>query len=146
MFGTSALTGDYKHVYSNDKALDVEREDFDHAKWVETGQEKFLPIKDGCKPVQFTLARLTSKQKRFVLDQQSKAGFNTLAWWMLALALQKIEPLLVDGEPAQLTKVIDGDWQRVSDDWMDRLEAVDGGQLFWELVTRIQTETFGNPK
>lgn len=44
-----------EYVCSFDPAIDKENPDFNHAKYVETGDEKYLPIKQGEKPTKFVL-------------------------------------------------------------------------------------------
>lgn len=133
----STLTGDYVHIYSKDGALDRESPDFDHDKWVETGDDKYLPTKDGLTAVKFTLRRLPPVERQYLFDINGKDGPNSMVLWALGLGIREIKPLKVDGEDAELGTVVRNGRTVLNDEWQERLLEVDGGQLAKELGTRI---------
>lgn len=44
-----------EHVWSKDTSIDSDNPNFDHAKWIETGDDQFLPLKAGEKPTVFVI-------------------------------------------------------------------------------------------
>jgi len=70
---------EYDHVYSQDPAIDTESEDYDHAKWLESGFEKFLPLKPGQTPTVFRLRHLTAKEHSDLMDMAQDHGVASAA-------------------------------------------------------------------
>lgn len=146
MFKRPSLLQSYHHVYSADPALDTGHPDFDHAKWCETGDDKFLPRKQGGPPAcVFTLRPLTGKQRVYCQDR-AREGVGMLAWWGVSLALESAMPMLVDDQEHKLSRVQDGSVTRVSDYDMELLMLVDDGQLVAELSGRVWSEVTARPK
>jgi len=133
----STLTGDYTHIYSKDPALDRDSEAFDHDKWIETGDDKYLPVKDGLTPVRFTLKRLPPMEHQYLFDIGGTDGPSSMAMWAVAMGVRKIEPLKVDGKDATLETQIRNGRTILDDEWQDRLLEVDEGDLAKELARRI---------
>ena len=137
--GKSVLTGDYTHYYSKDPAFDAEHEDFDHERWVETQDAKFLPMKNGVKPVEFTMHRLDAMEEAFIADS---GGGNQAAAWAVRLAVKKLAGL----PDEELDLVVEAGYRCVSREWLAQIKGVDDGDLFYELVMRIRREKNHVPK
>ena len=145
MFGkTSAFAGEYEHYYSKDPALGGEG--FDHAKWLETGDDQYIPARTGTSPVKFTLRRLSSREWIFVQDVASKEGNGSGSWMAVALALRGIDPYVDDkGKEVEIGLVRENKMQRLHDEDMDRVATVDDGYLIHELAQRVAKESRHDP-
>jgi len=140
------VSGDYSHYYSGDPALDTDSADFDHDRWKETGEDKYLPRRNGTTPVEFILRHLSSREYRFLQDVAKREGDFTMAWYAVALALSDVVPLVdAKGKAEDLRFTVDGKLSRVCDEQMDLLNKFEEGALFYELAARVMGETYGNP-
>lgn len=70
---------DFDHIYSKDPAIDIEHEDYDHEKWLESGFEKFLPLKPGQEPTVFRLRHLRGREYSELVDLAQSSGMTTAA-------------------------------------------------------------------
>ena len=139
--GKSVLTGDYTHYYSKDPAFDVDHEDYDHERWVETQDDSHLPVKNGVKPVEFILRRLDAMDYAFCQDA---GGNNQAAAWCVRLALRKLKQHGNDDEQIEL--VVEQKQQCMSRKWLGLIQGIDDGGLYAELVQRITREMNHDPK
>lgn len=69
-----SLIAPFKHVWSQDEALDRDHADFSHEEFVRTGDFKHLPVIEGRQLTIFELAQLTRRQREVVatLAQQDR--------------------------------------------------------------------------
>lgn len=140
---TPKRSGSYLHIYSRDAALDIEREDFDHEKWIDLGDEKYLPTLDGRTATEFVMRHLTDEELCFVQGRARAEGEEMMLWWAVALSLVRIEPYV---EGREVTRV-PGKFGRTyaSDDDMAIVRGVDDQALFVELGLRAIKEAQGDP-
>lgn len=145
MFQKPSSVQTYTHYYSGDPAFDKDHEDYAPDKFEETGDLKFLPRKPGGpEPTAFTLKPLSQKE-RFWIQVKSEEGSLMLLYWAVALAVQDVKPLLIDGEPHRVSRIKEGSVSRLCDFDMEILVSVDEGGLVGELAKRVLTEATGNP-
>jgi len=123
----SRSTDKIEYVYSQDPAINKDSAEYNWEKFVETGDRKYLPIRDGHLPTVFSLQRLPRTQFLRVLkmdrvDQASEA---------VALGLKDVKNW---GGPLELKfKEQDGQ-DRLTPDTLEKMFAV---ELFAELGVRI---------
>lgn len=145
MFKAISVSGTYVHYCSTDPAFDrTEDSGFDHDKWIDTGDEKFLPRRNGVEPVRFVLRHLSEDERNLVIDLQTGRGGATALSKAVQLALQKVEPFLDEaGHEHAVGRELKGGVACVDDATMRLLRTWPG--LVEELGGRVARETFGNP-
>jgi len=118
-----------EHIYSRDPALDAGNPSFDWQRFLETGDRKHVPIKEGFTPTVFLLQRLTRKQLTRVLE----ASTAEHAAEAVSFALKGIKDW---GAPLDFKFAeARGDLgQRVHPETIEKIFAID---LFAELGQRI---------
>ena len=143
MFEQPTLSGEYVHFYSGDPAFDQDNPNFDHEKWCETGDPKFLPRRDGGpEPFEFRLRHLNVKQKYWLTQLQHREGVIMAAYYAAALALTSVPFVMVKGERVdELKRVQDGRFSLVCDEHMDAF----GTTVIAEIGRRVYQEINGNP-
>jgi len=122
----SRSTDSVVHVYSQDPAIDKDHPDFDWDRFKETGEMKYLPIKEGQTPTVFQIRRLTRRQFLKVIKSDDAEQFSEA----VAYGLRGIKDW---GAPVDLKFQGDGQ-ERLHPDTLDRIFAV---ELFVELGARI---------
>lgn len=151
MFRKQNVTGTYTHVYSCDPSIDTESNKFDHEQFLRTGDEKFLPLKNGGKPVMFELKHLSGREKlalNTIFSVYEKEEASLMFYDIVALALKDMKEARLDtGEEVEVTHVFD---KRMKVQFADRksvdlIGSVDNGRLLYELGNRVVKETFGDP-
>lgn len=70
---------EYTHVYSDDPALDKDSDSFDHGRWIESGDAKFLPTKAGMEPTVFRMRHLSSLEHAQLVNIHEKQGVAVAA-------------------------------------------------------------------
>lgn len=143
MFNQPNLSGEYVHYFSGDPAFDQDHAEFDHAKWCETGDEKFLPRRDGApEPYQFTLRHLNARHRYWLTQVTQTEGAIMAAYFAVALAVVDVPFIPTkDGGREELRRVRDGRYTVVCDEHMGLFDDV----VLGEIARRVYTELNGNP-
>lgn len=128
-----SLIREFDYIYSKDPALDVEHEDFDHDKYKETGDLKYLPLKEGIQPAIFGLRPLNSKEQTWIAEE----NIQNLIWKTVATGLVNVKNLYVDDKEHNVIRVKDGSVFRADDGSMDIIFSVDEMKLVIELFAAI---------
>jgi hypothetical protein len=149
MFKRQTATGEYSHVYSRDRAVDVEASAFDHEQFLKTADSKFLPLKNGGQPVEFLLNHCGWREKAVIsglFSKYSEEEHLLLFYELVSLCLVGIRngAYVEDGKTVEVERAYDKKRNvNVADkDSMDALCSVDGGSLLIEIGNRIIKETF----
>lgn len=145
MFSKPSSVAPYTHYYSRDPAFDVESEAFDHERWMETGDDAYLPRKaGGPQPTAFVVQPLSQKA-RFWLHAKADEGGVLLLYWAVAIGVTDVKGMLLDGEPHSVSRVKTGSVSHLSDYDMEIVSSVDGGALLGELARRVLAEATADP-
>ena len=123
-------TGEYTHVYSKDPALDVKHESFDHARFVESGEQSFLPTVQGQKPTLFTLRRLGGREIERLNGVVARDGWRAACWDACQVAIESISDLPFEHVYAGAERV-------APDEVLEQLRRIDDGGVIYELGNRI---------
>lgn len=140
MFQRPSILTPYPHIYSRDPAVDRDHADYDHVRWCETGEGKFLPRKTGGPPACVFMLRPLSRKEALFVNDMGGGGEGISAWWAVAVALESAAPMRIGDEDHAISRIRDGSITRVSDYDMECLMLVDKGALVGELSVRISTE------
>jgi len=158
----SRLTGDIIYYYSGDPAFnkelrhaDIPRPDdapddwqpplvFDYARWVETGDEQFLPRKPNALPVKFVCKRLSPDERAFIEDVAESEGENQGFLWLVRMSIQRMEPH--PPESPDIEFALRRKQRVLGDEWTELLRNHDGGRLYFELAARLLREMKPSPR
>jgi hypothetical protein len=148
-----------EHIFSGDEAIDQAHPDYDPGKYLDTGDVKYLPLKNGTEPARFQVRALTASARE-LLEHMLRMGTIDGAgalWWACRLGLVGVKAHYADGSEVSLSSYVERDAihgvTRLSDAGMDFLHAAaatadfpqGSNLLIWNLGARIQRETYGNP-
>ena len=137
----------YEHVYSGDRALNTEHPDFNHEAWVDTGDEKYIPAREGAKPARFIFRRLKAAERDALSAVAAENRFKAGSL-LVAVALQDIVPFRVGGEECKLRREYLDKYEIsvVHPEDMETIRSLDNEALAIELAQRVQREEYGDPK
>lgn len=88
-----------RHVWTQDPALDAEHPDMDYEKYLDTGDEAFLRVKDGQSLTYFELAPLTRQQDRYIGQLLVAKRHIDAVHETVAYCLKNIVGIEIDGRP-----------------------------------------------
>ena len=133
------LTETITHIWTDDPAIDSSSPEFNADKYIETGDEKYLPMKEGEEPTRFRIAPLTRKQW---LEVSSQGGLTAQVDVAVAYALRGVENLEINGSPLHLETEPTSKGNRVKQEYLDQIW---DPSLMTELGARIISISRLNP-
>lgn len=116
MISLSSL-GRLKYVSHTDPALDKDHADYDFEKFKETGDAKYIPVRDGCQPSTFDLVGL--KRPQFI-HCASQPNEMLRAIEAVAYGLKGCDNVAIDGQVTIKHKKSELG-ERVDNEVLDRL-------------------------
>lgn len=140
-----SLIADFRHVWSEDPALDKANPHFSHEEFMRTGDMKFVPAKEGEHLTIFGLAALSRKQFQRVKAINAMGDTVTSAVLALAYGLRSVQNFhLPDGSELVVNRQLDSEGEmRASEATLDALYDM---ALIAQLGTRIIRESTLRPK
>jgi hypothetical protein len=133
----------YDHICSFDDAIDSEHADCDHDKWMDTGDDTFLPRKTKKKPTIFTLRHLSGRAHRRIADISTTEGNAEACYQIVRYSLSAIKnpdiPLELERDDDGCEVVPEGVMDML---WMD----ANGRRAIFELASRVYREDFNTQK
>lgn len=127
-----SLTDPVRHISMFDPALDAEHTSFSPERYMATGNEEHMPLRDGQTPSRFVIRPLSSRQYRRAHAAISK---EDRVYTLVAFALVAVEGVTVNGEAVSIKRVtIDG--LEMAD--TASLEKIYDPDLFMELAARVE--------
>jgi hypothetical protein len=140
-----SLLADFRHVWSEDPALDKSNENYSHEEFVRTGDFKHVPAKEGERLTIFILAPLTRVQFQRVQSVRAQGDVVNAAVMAVSYGLRGVQNFHdANGAEIEVKLQVDGEGERrVTSATLDAIYDIG---LLAQLGARIISESTLRPK
>jgi len=101
LFARKSATDVFKYISLLDPAVDHESPALDWEKYLETRDEQYIPLKEGCQAARFHLRPIEPEQEKYALSMPSDAA---KFYEYVAFGLHAVENFTVDGQPVAVKR------------------------------------------